>query len=401
MSTKTAPAPASKKAATVAAAPAANKAAAKKAATPAPAPAAKKAAKKAAEPAPAAPAAKKAQQPAAAPKRAQAPEETKEIKAGLVVAFRGYKSTEGLTAADMVFQKSDRLIVVKQAEIDGVPQDGQWECQKEGEQVFGVCMAEELRVLKQPAVQEPEYEEVTDTESVAAALQDADACAAVEHLLLERDRSQFTLGGLLHHIRRTKAYERILDKKNKPVYQGKEGFAKYCEDRLNLRYRKAMALADIYVTFVSVGITEDRVAEVGWSKAWKISRHITEKNAERLLKFASGHTVVELDEYIETKILATGDSSERGANAKSRGSQSVTRFAFTVPGDVGKNVITQAITLAKDKIREDGKEEPSDSQGFAAMATEWLALQEGAEISEDSFIAMFSARFPGKTITIA
>lgn len=393
MSTKTASKKATSKPAASAPAPAVKKAPAKKAAAPkneAPAPAAKKAAKKAAAPA-----------PAAAPQRAAAKPEVKEIKPGLLVAFRGYASTEGLTAEDMVFQKSDRLIVVKQAEIEGVPQADQWEVQKEGEQVFGVVLADEIRVLEQPVLVEPEYEEVTDTESVSAALADSDACAAVEHLLLERDRSQFTLGGLLHHIRRNKSYERIEDKKGKPIYVGREGFAKYCEDRLNLKYRKAMALADIYVTFVSVGITEDRVAEVGWSKAWKISRHITAKNAERLLKFASGHTVVELDEFIETKILAAGESSERGANSKARGGQSVTRYAFTVPGDIGKNVITQALTLAADKIREDGKEEPSQSQAFAALATEWLALQEGAEITEDAFVSMFSARFPGKTITIA
>ena len=301
----------------------------------------------------------------------------------------------------MSFEKSDRLIVVKQAEQDGKPLPGQWECKKENEEVYGVALAEELRILKQPAPQVDDYADVADTESVAAALADADACAAVEHLLSEQDRNQFTLGGLLHHIRRTKAYERILDKKNKPVYVGKEGFAKYCEDRLGLKYRKAMALADIYVTFVSVGIDEQQVANIGWSKAWKVSRHVTEKNSARLLKYAAEHSVTELDEYIVTKIVATGDSSERGANMKQRGMGTVTAFRFTVPGDVGKNVITQALDLAKDKIREDGKEDPSDSQAFAAMATEWLAVQESAEITEEAFIAMFSARFPGKTVTIA
>lgn len=323
--------------------------------------------------------------------------ERPQVAPGILCGFRGYKSTEGIPADQLVFEKGNRLLVLEAAkDAKGKAIKGQWECQLEGSETYGVVLEDELRVLKQPKPQEPEFEEVENTAAVAKALKNKESTAAAEDMVHEIDRNEFTLGGLIHEIRRTKSYERITDDKGRKVYEGSEGFARYCEQRLRMGVRSAYGLADVYVTARVVGITEEEVSAVGATKMLEIARVATLKNKDRLLKYAAEHTVVELKGYIKT-LKEKGDVSERGAGAKNRGGRNITAFNFVVPGDQAE-FIKQSLETMKDRIREDGKEEPSDSVAFAAIFTEWTATQEGADISMENFNEMVKARFPGFSI---
>ena len=248
-------------------------------------------------------------------------------------------------------------------------------------------------VFRELVAQEPEFETVENTEAVNALLATHDSCAAADEIIKEMDKNEFTLGGIIHDIRLHKAHERIVDGKGKQVYVGSEGFAQYCEQRLKMHHRRAYALADIYVTSRLVGITEEEVAVVGWTKMMSIARVVTDKNKGKLLQFAEKHTVKELDGFI-TELKKSGNVSTRGANAKSRGGHSFTAIQFNVPGDRAE-FCKQAIEMAKDKIREEGKPEPTDSEAFAALCSDYLAMAEAADISFDSMKAMVEARFPG------
>ncbi len=59
--------------------------------------------------------------------------------------------------------------------------------------------------------------------------------------------------------------------------------------------RKAYALARISRQFDDLGVQEERLQAVGWTKLQVIGRYLSENNAEHLLQLAEGNTVHELE----------------------------------------------------------------------------------------------------------
>lgn len=111
----------------------------------------------------------------------------------------------------------------------------------------------------------------------------------------EANLADYRLGGILYHIRVSGLHKKI----DEGIYDIKrKGWEKFIQDKIGIEYRKAHYLIDIYTKFNKYGISGDVVAEIGWTKASKISAVMTGKNATKLVRIAQTSTVEELKEAI-------------------------------------------------------------------------------------------------------
>lgn len=65
--------------------------------------------------------------------------------------------------------------------------------------------------------------------------------------------------------------------------------------RLGISRRKAYALARIDRQFTELGVEENRLYFIGWSKLQIVGRHLTDENAEYLLQLAEQNTSHDLE----------------------------------------------------------------------------------------------------------
>lgn len=120
------------------------------------------------------------------------------------------------------------------------------------------------------------------------------------------ESKNFQLGGVLYHIKRDKAYETLGEE-----FTGPKGFDAFVAAYFKFGYRKAMNLIDIYVTFNQLNIADAAsvVAEIGWTKASKLTNAMTDENAEELIELARTNTVEGLTDAIRTQTVAVGDDT--------------------------------------------------------------------------------------------
>ncbi len=120
--------------------------------------------------------------------------------------------------------------------------------------------------------------------------------------------TDYKLGGILYHVKISKAYKEV----NKGAYSGKGGWADFVSNELNLEYRKAQYLVDIYAKFNKYGVGGDVVAELGWTKAAQVSRVMDEGNAAELVELAQASSVEDLKDTVrETYAVKGGTPGER------------------------------------------------------------------------------------------
>lgn len=151
--------------------------------------------------------------------------------------------------------------------------------------------------------EEDEYEALAteDADIVELVEQTEDILALAEELVEEGAALDYKLGGVLYHIRLGKAYRSVDER-----YAERGGFALYVKEHLNMEYRKAMYLVDIYYKFNLFGISGEKVAEIGWTKASKIARVMSEDNAEKLVELAETQSVSELSDSIKESYHEVG-----------------------------------------------------------------------------------------------
>jgi hypothetical protein len=140
-----------------------------------------------------------------------------------------------------------------------------------------------------------------DAEILALVTQSEDILDLATELVEEENALAYKLGGVLYHVRKDKLHQTVDAR-----YAEKGGFGLYVKEQLNVEYRKAMYLIDIYVAFNQFGISGDKVAEIGWAKASKIAGVMTEETADELLTLAETSTVVDLVETIKTSYKEVG-----------------------------------------------------------------------------------------------
>ena len=145
-------------------------------------------------------------------------------------------------------------------------------------------------------------EEEEDQEILDLVNESDDVVELAQEYVEEAMATDYKLGGILYHVKISKAYKEA----NKGAYAGKGGWADFVSNELNLEYRKAQYLVDIYTKFNKYGIGGDKVAELGWTKAAQVSRVMSADNAEELVALAESSSVEDLKDTVRESYAVKG-----------------------------------------------------------------------------------------------
>lgn len=145
-------------------------------------------------------------------------------------------------------------------------------------------------------------EEEEDEEILALVNEADDVVELAQEYAEEAMATDYKLGGILYHVKISKAYKDV----NKGAYAGKGGWADFVSNELNLEYRKAQYLVDIYAKFNKYGIGGDKVAELGWTKAAQVSRVMSQDNAAELVELAESSSVEDLKDTVRESYTVKG-----------------------------------------------------------------------------------------------
>lgn len=208
-------------------------------------------------------------------------------------------------------------------------------------------------IILQENEEDPEVLEIVEEAS--------DLCEVAEEMAEEAAVQDFRLGGILYHVRISKAFREIKDGE----YNVKGGFQQYVEKELGIGYRKAMYLIDIYTKWSRFGLDASKVAEIGWTKAQEIARVMDEENAEQLVELAEESTVTELKETIKESFSKQGKDTREVV-------RKVT-FKFRLAEDAAK-AVEGYLEMAAEQL---GAKKPEEV--FEHIVTEWA--QEHLDVS--------------------
>jgi hypothetical protein len=215
---------------------------------------------------------------------------------------------------------------------------------------------------------------LSDSDAVAAMLSEMDALDAAKALIAQSEETYFTLGGVLSHIYHEGIYKRA-------GFTGKRGFEEYVEAELNVKYRKAMYLINLYTKFRELGVDEKRLTEIGWSKAKELTNYATTANFDDLIEVAKeSKNREELVSYLKNSF--TGGSQGTGEDQVRK-----TRVNFVLFADQAETV-NRALDVAKEKTGTDNL-----SQALEYICAEWLSLSENVEVPLEAEIARLSAKY--------
>jgi hypothetical protein len=196
--------------------------------------------------------------------------------------------------------------------------------------------------------EEEEDQEILDLVNAAD-----DVVELAQEYAEEAMATDYKLGGILYHVKISKAYKDV----NKGAYAGKGGWADFVSNELNLEYRKAQYLVDIYAKFNKYGIGGDKVAELGWTKAAQVSRVMSAENAEELVELAESSSVEDLKDTVrETYAVKGATPGERVKRIT---------LKYRLAEDAGQ-IIAEYMNAAAESL---GLDNPSEV--FQHVVTEW------------------------------
>jgi hypothetical protein len=135
--------------------------------------------------------------------------------------------------------------------------------------------------------------------------------AIAQELEVQSATSEYHLGGVLYHIKKSGEYKTVDD----GAYDKDGGWNEYVQTYFNVQYRKAQYLIEIYTAFSLKNITDAAsvVAQMGWSKAAKIARPMLDGfDAEELIEAASNNTVEDLSTIVKETTHEGGSAGTKG-----------------------------------------------------------------------------------------
>lgn len=138
---------------------------------------------------------------------------------------------------------------------------------------------------------------------------------------------------------------------------GHSTFEDYCQNELDIKYRKARYFVDIWDKVKSLDLPKDRVSKLGWTKMRDIASVIDEKNAKEWLDKAEKMTTREVEEAV--KISRKKDTSGSSVPA-------IVTMTFRM-SETEANVITDALNEAK-KLSESDE----DVTALEMICQDWL-----------------------------
>lgn len=194
---------------------------------------------------------------------------------------------------------------------------------------------------------------------------------AAVNLVEQKSHNDYQLGGVLSHIYAGGLFKRL-------GYDGKRAFANYLDEKLGMQYRKAMYLIDFYETCTRLGVSEERLATIGWSKAKEFLSAATPDNIDTLIEYASTHTRNEIVDFVKSEMVDASDGSNRVEMVK---------YNFSVTAEAAAN-INAALALAKSQCN---SEKVGDQ--FEYIAGEWRQMNTGIEVPVEDAIAILEAKY--------
>lgn len=220
----------------------------------------------------------------------------------------------------------------------------------------------------------------SDAEESAASL------VAAKSLVNRVDETYYTLGGVLSYIKETGVYKSL-------GYDGKRGFADYVKAELGIDYRKAQYLIAVFDTVQEAGLNEQRLSEIGWSKAIQIMRvgdvsmDKLGEDFDNLIEFAKANSRDDLITHIKTTYEGIQSRTPSGEGTK------VNTLTFKASAEEAEQM-ERALTNAK---RLAGTDDANAALRY--ILNDWLMMTEGTDIDLDTSIATVEAKF-GVTLQV-
>jgi len=192
----------------------------------------------------------------------------------------------------------------------------------------------------------------TEDETVRALVEEnaGNLVAIAQELEAKAATSEYHLGGVLYHVKKSGEYKEIED----GAYAGEGGWREFIESYFNVKYRKAQYLIEIYQAFSTKNIENaaEIVAGMGWSKAAKIANPLlNDYDADELIEAANTNTVEDLSTLV--KEIKTEGGTRGTAGEK------VTRL--TMKFRLVQDDATTAETILKAAMEQQGTTDPGDA----------------------------------------
>jgi len=209
-----------------------------------------------------------------------------------------------------------------------------------------------------------------------------DMLDAAKNLAVQAEKTYFNLGGVLAEIYRTKAY-------GEAGYLGEGAWDDYLQKELNLEYRKAMYLIEIYKAFSKLDVDEDRLADIGWTKIRMLAPYIkglSQEEVDELLGEVATMSRDEISEHIKSSLVSSSKGGDKIKKIKFSG--------FSAFADEGE-YIGAAIERAQELV------ENADYQSaIKYIIRDWAVTTDGVTISLQDAIAMIEGRFGVKLAVV-
>ena len=142
---------------------------------------------------------------------------------------------------------------------------------------------------------------------------------------------------------------------------GYDSFSDYAEKELEVEYRKARYLLDIWETIKGLDLPKEKLVEIaklGWTKVKDLAAVITKKNAEKLLKQAKSMSSRELTESVKVMRKTGGSNLPK--------TPSTLKITFTL-GESEHNIVMQALEEAKKLSNSDNA-----AVGLEMICQDWM-----------------------------
>jgi len=213
--------------------------------------------------------------------------------------------------------------------------------------------------------------EFVSTESVTKTLKlhKGNALDAAKDLAETKERTIFTLGGVLAYVKRNESFSKIKDEDGQNKYEkGLVGFNEYVKEELGIEARSAAYYVDLYEMFSKV-TTEAKIAKIGWTKLRELlplRQSINTDNVDEWLDKAKNSTAAELHESVTKSLVDAGEDIHGN-----RVTAKQVKFSFVVHNDQ-ESIVKEAIDLAKEILGEDA----TDSAALVHIFGEWLQMQD-------------------------
>ena len=217
------------------------------------------------------------------------------------------------------------------------------------------------------------------TASVAKAIQEAggDALTAAATVAEQKERTVFTLGGVLALVKRgdlqTSITERGEDGLENPVYgEGLRGFNAWASTELHIQPRMAHFYVSLYEKFSQL-TTEAKLNKIGWTKLRELLPvNLDADNVEEWLNFTTTASTAEVRERVRTTLVAAG--------GKVHGNQSMAKQTTVklVLHDDEAETFKAAIAEVQESLGDD----TSVSKAVIHIIQEWMQARNMDESEE-------------------